>query len=283
MKVLRTIAAVRAAHGVARDAGQTIGLVPTMGFLHTGHASLMHAARRDTDLVTATIFVNPLQFAPTEDLASYPRDLERDTELAAAAGVDVLFVPDATEMFPDGEMQTTVRVDALARRWEGASRLGHFAGVATIVAKLFAIAGPCRAYFGEKDFQQLQVVRRMAFDLSLPVDVVGCPIVRETDGLALSSRNVYLTKEQRAAAPVLKAALDAASAAIRAGERSGSAVEALVAKHIATEPLAKLDYIGAVDAATLEPLRLLQGEIRLLLTARVGIPRLLDNCGLSLA
>ena len=282
-KLVHTIAEVRELHDRARRDGGTVGLVPTMGYLHDGHGSLMVAAAKECDLVTATIFVNPLQFAPTEDLSSYPRDLERDLAIAGEAGVDIVFAPSGAEMYPHGNVLTEVAVPALAVRWEGASRPGHFGGVATVVAKLFAIAGPCRSYFGEKDYQQLQVVRRMAFDLSLPVDIVGCPIVREADGLAMSSRNVYLEPAERAAATVLKLALDTAIAAIEHGERSGAAVTAMLARVVGAEPLAELDYGAAVDAATLEPLAVLTGDVRLLITARVGRPRLLDNCGITIS
>ena len=199
MKVATTIAETRWALDEVRREGGTVGLVPTMGYLHAGHLSLMTAARAETDFVIATIFVNPLQFAPGEDLDSYPRDPEGDRAKAEDAGVDLLFCPEHHEMYPEPVL-TTVSVGGLSRSMEGASRPTHFAGVATVVAKLFAIAGPCRAYFGEKDFQQLAVVRRMAADLSFPVEVVGCPIVREPDGLALSSRNAYLTPEERDAA-----------------------------------------------------------------------------------
>jgi pantoate--beta-alanine ligase len=253
-----------------------------MGYLHDGHLSLVHAAAADTDFVLATIFVNPLQFAPGEDLESYPRDPEGDRQKAEAAGVDLLLVPDHDEMYPE-EVLTTVAVSGLSASMEGASRPTHFAGVATVVAKLFAIAGPCRAYFGEKDFQQLAVVRKMAADLSFPVEVVGCPIVREHDGLAMSSRNAYLTPEQRDAAPVLQRALKAGVANVQAGERDPGAVLQLVADVIEAEPLAELDYVALVDPVSLEPP---PGDLqpgrtyRLLTTARFGIPRLLDNVAL---
>jgi pantoate--beta-alanine ligase len=282
MKVTTTIAEARWALDEVRREGGTVGLVPTMGYLHDGHLSLMRAANADTDFVMATIFVNPLQFAPGEDLESYPRDPEGDRQKAEAAGVDLLLVPDHDEMYPD-EVLTTVSVSGLSASMEGASRPTHFAGVATVVAKLFAIAGPCRAYFGEKDFQQLAVVRRMAKDLSFPVDVVGCPIVREPDGLAMSSRNAYLTAEQREAAPVLQRALLAGVANVRAGERDPAAVLQLVADVIEAEPLAELDYVALVDPDTLVPP---EGELqpgltyRLLTAARFGIPRLLDNVAL---
>jgi pantoate--beta-alanine ligase len=282
MKVTGSIAEARWALDEVRREGGTVGLVPTMGYLHEGHLSLMAAARADTDFVMATIFVNPLQFAPGEDLESYPRDPEGDAAKAEGTGVDLLLTPEHTEMYPE-EVLTTVSVAGLSASMEGASRPTHFAGVATVVAKLFAIAGPCRAYFGEKDFQQLAVVRKLATDLSFPVEVVGCPIVREPDGLALSSRNAYLTPEQREAAPVLQRALRAGVAMVQAGERDPSTVTSLVADIIEAEPLAELDYVALVDPVTLEPP---SGELepgatyRLLTTARFGIPRLLDNVAL---
>lgn len=279
VRLLHTIAEVRAAHDEARRAGRTVGLVPTMGYLHAGHASLMDAARAECGAVTATIFVNPLQFAANEDLSTYPRDLDGDLALAEAHGVDVVFAPDVAEMYPSGPVLTTVSVRDLTATLDGASRPGHFDGVATVVAKLFAIAGTCRAYFGEKDYQQLLVVHRMAHDLSFPVTVVGCPTVREPDGLAMSSRNVYLGPEDRAAAPVLKRCLDAGAAAVRAGERSTDVIEATMTAVLAGEPRATMDYVAAVDARTLVRPARLQGEVRLLVAARVGPARLIDNLG----
>ncbi len=275
-----TIKELRSILDGARADGQRVGFTPTMGFLHQGHVSLMEAARQDNDLVVASIFVNPLQFAANEDLSDYPRDLARDTELSQGAGVDVLFTPDVSEMYPFGPVLTTVSVGEISERWEGATRPTHFAGVATVVSKLFSIVGPCRAYFGEKDFQQLAVIRRMVADLSMPVEVVGCPIIRESDGLAMSSRNVYLTPEQRAAAPVLRRALDAGLAAIENGERSGPAVQAIVAAMLDAEPEADRDYAAVVGAGTLAPVNELSGEIRILVAAKVGRPRLIDNDGL---
>ncbi len=282
MKVATTIAETRWALDAVRREGGTVGLVPTMGYLHDGHLSLMTAARAETDFVIATIFVNPLQFAPGEDLASYPRDPEGDRAKAVGAGVDLLFCPEHEEMYPESVL-TTVSVGGLSQSMEGAARPMHFAGVATVVAKLFAIAGPCRAYFGEKDFQQLAVVRRMAADLSFPVEVVGCPVVREPDGLALSSRNAYLTPEERIAAPVLQQALKAGAAAVLAGEREPAAVTDLVGQIIAAEPSAELDYVALVDPATLEAqtAELRPGTYRLLTAARIGRPRLLDNIALT--
>ena len=284
IRLVRTKAEIHELHDGVRNWGGLVGLVPTMGYLHAGHLSLMTAARSRCDHVTATLFVNPLQFAPTEDLASYPRDLDRDLALAEQAGVDVMFAPDVEEMYPDGSPLTTVSVAQLDARWEGVSRPGHFVGVATVVAKLFSIAGPCLAFFGEKDYQQLQVVRRMAADLDLRVEVVGCPTVREPDGLALSSRNVYLERDERRAALCLRRALDTAIAAVERGERRAEAVTATMVAVVGAEPLAELDYAALVDPATLEPATtpLQPGrELRLLITARVGRPRLLDNAAVT--
>ncbi len=241
----------------------------------------MDAARRENDVVVASVFVNPLQFAANEDLAGYPRDLERDSAMADEAGVDLLFTPAVEEMYPR-PVCTAVSLPDLAARWEGASRPTHFDGMATVVAKLFNIVGPCRAYFGEKDYQQLQIIRRMVEDLSFRVEVVGCPIVRESDGLAMSSRNTYLDEAHREAAPVLRAALDRGLELLRAGERDSATVMAAMADVVGREPLAELDYAAAVDAATLEVPERLGGEVRLLIAARVGRPRLLDNDGLVL-
>ena len=279
MEVVHAISELRRRHDQARAAGHRVGLVPTMGFLHAGHRSLMDTARAHNDLVTVTIFVNPLQFGPNEDLDAYPRDLDGDLALAAAAGVDVVLAPTVAEMYPDGAVATSVRVSGLADQLEGASRPGHFDGVATVVAKLFSIAGACRAYFGEKDYQQLQIVTRMAADLSMPVEVVPCPTVREPGGLALSSRNSYLNDEQRRAAVVLKQALDAAAAAITAGQRNPAAIETLMSELVGQQPLARLDYARVVHAATLETMDRLAGPLRLLIAARVGPARLIDNVG----
>jgi pantoate--beta-alanine ligase len=281
LTVVTSIAELRERLDVARAAGQRIGFVPTMGYLHAGHASLMAAARTDTDLVVVSIFVNPLQFGPTEDLDAYPRDLAGDSALAEAEGVDLLFVPTTAEMYPEGSVRTTVSVAEVSEPLEGAARPTHFAGVATVVAKLFAILGPCRAYFGEKDFQQVAVIRQMTSDLSLPVDVVACPTQREPDGLALSSRNAYLTDAERAAAPVVHTALLVGRLAIDAGERDAERVRELMAGLIEAEPLAELDYAAVVDARTLRVLDPLEGELRLLAAVRFGRARLIDNVGAS--
>ena len=271
------IAALRARLDAERASGRTVGFVPTMGYLHAGHASLMARARGETDVVIVSIFVNPLQFAPSEDLAAYPRDLAADTALAEAEGVDVLFVPTETEMYPDGVVRTNVSVAQVSAGLEASTRPTHFDGVATVVAKLLAIVGTCRAYFGEKDFQQIAVVRRMVRDLSFPVEVVACPTLRDPDGLALSSRNIYLLPAERAAAPVLHAALLAGRMAIDSGEVNPAKVRALVADLINAEPLAHLDYAEVVDAETLQAVDPLVGELRLLAAARFGKARLIDN------
>jgi pantoate--beta-alanine ligase len=280
VKTLHTIAELRPLLDGERAAGRSVGLVPTMGYLHEGHLSLMRQARADTDVTVASIFVNPLQFGVGEDLDAYPRDLDRDGRLAEAAGVDLLFVPSADEMFPQPVL-TTVSVGQVSEPLEGTARPGHFAGVATVVAKLFAIVGPCRAYFGEKDFQQLAVVRRMARDLSLPVEVVGCPTARELDGLALSSRNSYLTAGEREAAPVVYRALRAGVAAILAGERDPTPVRALMGQIIEAEPLAQLDYAEVVDADSFRIPEPLAGNLRLLAAVRFGGARLIDNVGVT--
>ncbi len=281
MEVAETVAACRAVLDRARAAGGVVGLVPTMGALHEGHTSLMTRARAECDAVAVSIFVNPLQFGDPEDIAHYPRTLERDLEVCAASGVDVVFVPSVAEMYPSWPTapSTTVSVRGVSEVWEGASRPGHFDGVATVVAKLFTIAGPCRAYFGLKDFQQLAVVRRMARELSLPVQVVGCPIVREADGLALSSRNVRLSATERRAAIVLSQALAAGRAALADGERSGGAVARAMEAVVAAEPLVALDYAVLVEADTLDEVATVtdEGSLRLLIAAQVGPVRLIDN------
>jgi pantoate--beta-alanine ligase len=280
VKTLGTIAELRSVLDGERTEGRAVGLVPTMGYLHDGHLSLMRQARAETDVVVASIFVNPLQFGAGEDLDAYPRDLERDGRLAKAAGVDLLFVPSVEEMY-SAPVLTTVSVAQVSEPLEGATRPHHFAGVATVVAKLFAVVGPCRAYFGEKDFQQLVVVRTMARDLSFPVEVVGCPTVRELDGLALSSRNSYLTPGEREAAPVVYRALRAGVATVLAGERDPAAVRTLMAQIIEAEPLAQLDYAEIVDADSLRIPDPLAGNLRLLAAVRFGRARLIDNVGVT--
>jgi len=277
MRTVTTIDAVRDETAAARAPGGTVGLVPTMGYFHAGHRSLMDAARADCDLVVVSSFVNPTQFGPYEDLGAYPRDPERDAAIASAAGVDVMFAPTVEEMYPDGPPVTTVHVARLTQGLCGAARPTHFDGVTTVVAKLFSIVGPSRAYFGRKDFQQLAVVRRMAADLDLPVTVVGCPLVREPDGLALSSRNAYLTRAERAAAPVLYRALVAAADAVAAGEREATVVAEAVRSTVASEPAVALEYVEVRTTDGLEPVESIFGAVVVALAARLGRARLIDN------
>jgi pantoate--beta-alanine ligase len=272
-EVTGTRAELRAA--IAAHGGQ-VGLVPTMGALHAGHRSLMARARAETASVVASIFVNPLQFGAGEDLDRYPRDLDGDLAICAEEGVDVVFAPALAEMWP---RPPVVRVSAgrFGELLEGVQRPGHLDGVATVVAKLLNLVGPCRAYFGQKDAQQLALIRRMVADLALDADVVGCPIVREPDGLALSSRNAYLGPAARAAAPALHTALDAAVAAWRTGERKPAALEAVVRERLAAEPLVALEYASLVDAGTFEAAEeALPGQV-LALAARIEGTRLIDN------
>lgn len=274
MRTADTVAALRAAR--ARLTGAA-GLVPTMGALHAGHLSLVARARAENDAVIATIFVNPLQFGPSEDLAAYPRDLPGDLALLEQAGVDLVFTPAPGLMYPPN-FQTQIEVREVARGLEGAHRPGHFAGVATVVAKLFNLTQPQRAYFGQKDAQQAAVIRQMVRDLNFPLDVVVCPIVRDCDGLALSSRNAYLMPEQRRAAPVLYRALRAAAAAYDAGERDAEALRQAMRATLAAEPLAQPEYVSAADANTLaECDGPLPEQALLSLAVRVGRTRLIDN------
>ncbi len=275
-----TIAEARAVCDDARAAGKRVGFVPTMGFFHEGHRSLMRAARKANDFVIVSLFVNPTQFGPTEDLDGYPRDPVGDSMAAEAEGVDVLFTPSAAEMYPSGA-RTTVHVEGLTDVLCGASRPGHFDGVTTVVAKLFGIVGPSRAYFGRKDAQQVAVIRRMTVDLDLPVEVVGCPLVRESDGLAMSSRNSYLDADERRAAVVLSSALYLVSEAVVAGERGPGALRRLVVDTIAGAPEVHLDYAEVVDAATLEPIDRIAPDTLVALAAFVGKARLIDNVTIS--
>jgi pantoate--beta-alanine ligase len=281
MELIRRRPDFRRACQAARLEGATVGLVPTMGFFHDGHVSLMARAREESGFVAVSIFVNPLQFGPTEDLAAYPRDLERDLERCEKEGVDVAFAPEAEEMFPDGPPQVTVDPGPVAERLEGASRPGHFRGVCTVVAKLFGLVGACRSYFGEKDAQQLFLVRRVVRDLDLPVEVVACPTVREPDGMAMSSRNTYLSPEERRAATCLYEALARAAWLVEGGERDAGVLRAEMAKRIGAEPLARLDYVAVVDEDTFEDVDRILGRSRALVAARLGNARLIDNLPLG--
>lgn len=261
-----------------RRAGKRIGFVPTMGYLHAGHASLVNRAAQECDVVVMSIFVNPLQFGPTEDFSRYPRDLQRDKEIAAQAGVTVLFTPSVEEMYPQ-KILTTVSVAQVTEPLCGKSRPGHFDGVATVVSKLFHIVGPDAAYFGEKDAQQLAVIEQMVADLSMPVTIVPCPIVREADGLAMSSRNVYLSAEERAQALILSQSLQAARELIGKGETNAALIRDTVADMIATKPLAAIDYVEVMAYPALQPVTtLVTGErICIALAVSFGKTRLLDN------
>ena len=275
MQIANTKSEVREAVRAAREDGRTIGLVPTMGALHAGHTALIERSVADCDFTVVSIFVNPTQFGPGEDLARYPRTLEADAEQCEQAGADLVFAPSAAEMYAE-DAATTVHVAGLTAGLCGAFRPGHFDGVTTVVCKLLSIAQPDRAYFGEKDYQQLVVIRRMVTDLDLPVEVVGVPTVRERDGLALSSRNRYLSAEERAAAPALRRALLAGAEAARTGA-TGSEVECVVADELANEPLFRVQYISAVHPETLEPR---EGEglpMVIAAAAYLGDTRLIDN------
>jgi pantoate--beta-alanine ligase len=271
-----TIAGIRSAIAVARAERRLIGLVPTMGALHEGHLSLIRTARAECGFVVVWIFVNPTQFGPQEDLDRYPRDLERDRLLSTSAGADVIFNPAVEEIYLPG-FSTWVEVEGLGEGLCGASRLGHFRGVCTVVTKFFNICAPDKAYFGRKDAQQLAIIRRMVRDLNLPVEVVACPIVREADGLAMSSRNRYLGPEERAQAVVLNQALRAVERLVGEGERDVATLETAMRALIAAAPLAEVDYVSIVDAVDLRPVGIIAGECLVALAVRFGRTRLIDN------
>ncbi|MGC1106020.1 MAG: pantoate--beta-alanine ligase [Candidatus Acidiferrales bacterium] len=260
----------------AESAHRLTGFVPTMGALHEGHLSLVRAAKQLCTPVIVSIFVNPAQFGPSEDLEKYPRNFEHDCDLLEAAGVDYLFAPDAAEIYPRG-FRTFVRVDGLSEKFEGRIRPGHFQGVSTVVLKLLEIVRPRFAYFGRKDAQQARIIRQMVRDLNLDAEIVVCPIVRESDGLAMSSRNAYLNPAERRAAAVLYRSLDAARRRITAGSRASAEILDAVRSTVSSEPLAQLDYAALVDADSFETLDFLRGSCLLLMAARVGSTRLIDN------
>jgi pantoate--beta-alanine ligase len=273
MKVLTAVSDVRAFRA-SREG--SLGLVPTMGALHAGHLSLVARARSENVNVAASIFVNPAQFGPAEDFAAYPRTLDSDLGLLASLGVDAVWAPSPGDVYPSG-FQTWITVDDVSAPLEGARRPGHFRGVATAVAKLLNVFQPERAYFGQKDAQQVAVIRRMVLDLSIPVDVVVCPTVRDKDGLALSSRNVHLDPNERRAAPVIHRALQAARAAFDSGERDASRLRAILTETLAKEPLVRQDYVSVADASTLVELERVEGAALVSLAARIGKTRLIDN------
>lgn len=276
MQIIRETHAMQQYAEEKRRAGRSIGLVPTMGALHDGHLRLLRRCRADNDVAVMTLFVNPKQFDRPDDLARYPRDLARDVELAQAAGTDAIYHPAVEAMYPGG-YATYVTVEGLADRWEGATRPGHFRGVATVCTKLFAVCRPHRAYFGQKDYQQSLVIRRLVADLNLDLEIVVLPTVREADGLALSSRNVRLGPEERRQAPVLSQALFAAQAAVRSGERDAEKLRGDIEARIRSAPLGVVDYVAVCHPETLEPLTRISGRAVALVAARFGAVRLIDN------
>lgn len=274
--VVHTIAEVRKAVAQARRAALQVGFVPTMGALHEGHASLIRQASTECDYVVVSIFVNPLQFGPSEDFERYPRTMPADVTLAGDMGADLIFAPSVQEMYPEPQL-TFVEVEQITGGLCGASRPGHFKGVSTVVTKLFNIVLPDAAYFGQKDAQQAAVIKRMVKDLSMPLEIRVCPTVRESDGLAKSSRNVYLTADQRAAAPVLYQALQQAEQAIQAGERDAAIIQESMARLIEEQPLAQIDYCVVVDADSLAPVSYIENDVLLAVAVYFGKTRLIDN------
>lgn len=276
MQELSSIPRLRAWRAAQRAAGRRVGFVPTMGHLHEGHLALVDEARQRTDAVVLSVFVNPLQFGPGEDLDRYPRDLPRDRALSEARGVELLFVPSVESIYPPG-MELRVSAGETAERWEGAARPGHFAGVLTVVAKLLHLTQPDVVCFGQKDIQQVTLVRRMLRDLDWPVELVVVPTVRDPDGLALSSRNAYLSPAERREALALNRGLKAAAAAWRAGERSAMALEALVRESVDAAPAVRAEYIAVVEPEGLRPVTVAPAGTIVALAARVGTTRLIDN------
>ena len=279
MQVITKIGQLKQIVHTAKREGKTVGLVPTMGYLHEGHLTLMRRARQEQGLVIATLFVNPLQFGPQEDYADYPRDLERDCRLAESTGIDVLFAPSVDEMYPagNGKILSFVDVEKITATLCGASRPGHFRGVATVVTKLFNIAEADVAYFGQKDAQQVAVIRRMTEDLNMNVKIVAVPIVREPDGLAMSSRNKYLAPAQRQAALVLSRSLERAASLLAAGERDSALILAAVRELIDQQPLAEIDYVSLVDPLSLAEIERVEQQALLALAVKFGKTRLIDN------
>ncbi|MBX4958446.1 pantoate--beta-alanine ligase [Rhizobium lentis] len=276
MRVFSSIEELRHTLDALKRQGRTVGLVPTMGYLHAGHMQLVARARAENDIVVVSIFVNPLQFGPAEDLSKYPRDLERDAAMLKQAGVNFLFSPGVEDMYPR-PMQTVVDLPDLGRELEGAVRPGHFAGVATVVCKLFNIVQPQTAYFGEKDYQQVVIIRRMVEDLAVPVRVIAVPTVRDVDGLALSSRNVYLSKAERRAAVIIPQTLEEAERLVTGGLADPAELETKLMTFLGREPLVKPEVVAVRDAATLEPVTTITAPVVVALFVRVGSTRLLDN------
>ena len=276
LQVITSVEAMRAAVRGLQRSGETVGFVPTMGALHEGHLSLIDAAAAECDHVAASIFVNPTQFGPNEDFTKYPRPLERDLALLRSRGCELVFVPEAAEMYPEG-YGTSIDVGPVAVPWEGAARPGHFAGVATVVLKLFECVPADRAYFGRKDYQQTLVVKRMVADLNLPIDVRVCPIMRDADGLALSSRNVYLSLDERRRALALSQSLRLAEEIISSGERDALVVRERMLAHIASVGGVGVEYVAIVRDGTVDEIAQINGPVTIAVAARVGTTRLIDN------
>lgn len=274
MQIARTVEEAKQITRAWKRNGETIGLVPTMGYLHEGHASLIERARKENDRVVVSVFLNPTQFAPNEDLESYPRDFDRDCALCEKIGADLVFHPEPEEMYHDPH--AFVNIDLLSSTMDGAARPIHFRGVCTVVSKLFNIMQPDNAYFGQKDAQQLAIVKKMAADLNFDVKVNGCPIVREADGLAKSSRNTYLSAEERAAAPILFKAIQKGQEIIEPGMRAAD-LEAAMKDVLASEPLANTEYVTAVDALTMQPVETIDRDVFVAMAVRIGTTRLIDN------
>lgn len=277
MQIIKNVAEMRSWINLKKSDGLAIGLVPTMGYLHEGHLSLVHIAKAENDAVVLSLFINPLQFGPKEDFASYPRDLKADALLAEQAGVDVIFHPEVADMYPSYPPLTVVEVKEITERLCGASRPGHFTGVTTVVSKLFNIVQPHRAYFGQKDYQQVQVIKQMVLDLNIPMTIVAVPIIREADGLAMSSRNTYLSPEERREALCLNEALQICRDRYQNGEKQVSILLEAMRDRINQAPSAEIDYVEICDAASLKPLERIEGPAVAALAVRIGKTRLIDN------
>ena len=276
MRVVKSVKEVRDAVKEWKAQGLSVGFVPTMGYLHEGHESLIKKAVKDNDRVVVSIFVNPMQFGPTEDLDKYPRDLERDSKLCENAGANLIFHPEKEEMYFE-DFSSYVDINGLSDELCGKSRPIHFRGVCTVVTKLFNIVNPDRVYFGEKDAQQLAIIRRFVRDLNIDIEIIGCPIIREEDGLAKSSRNTYLSKEERQAALILSQSLNLAKDAINSGERNSSVVIDIISNNIKKEPLAKIDYIEVVDSLSMKPVKTIEKSVLVAIAVYIGKTRLIDN------
>mgnify|MGYP004518448197 FL=1 len=276
MKISESIKETRDLVKEWKSQGMSVALVPTMGYLHEGHKSLMERARKENDKVVVSVFVNPMQFGPNEDLEAYPRDLEHDSKICEAAGVDLIFHPEVSEMYgPD--FHSFVDMSVLPEQLCGKSRPVHFRGVQTVVSKLFHIVPANRAYFGQKDAQQLAIIRRMVIDLDFDIEIIGCPIVREADGLAKSSRNTYLSEEERAQAVILNQSLEEAMKAIESGEKDAAKVKQIITDKLNTCPLAKIDYVEVVSFDNIQPIEKIEGAVLIAIAVYIGSTRLIDN------